>query len=202
MELYYYNTLGGCSISINSRGYVQAINTLTHTKRQVGVPRNVIARWFSETDNPERDFKKMREIPRASGYNHCLVSSTGEVWDIEATDTKQVLWKPAIPLVHTNHYLSELKTFDRSNNVRGTKDRYAMAVSRVKPEMDVEELIDVTSDTSKGSKVSILNARTIARMVVNVEVRIARVWLRREEDKGWIDYELDFLEPCFRKDSV
>ena len=57
LELYYYNTLGGISISINSFGLVQAINTLEHIDSQIGVPRNIIARWLSETKDPEMDYE-------------------------------------------------------------------------------------------------------------------------------------------------
>ena len=40
---------------------------------------------------------------------------------------------------------------------------------------------------------SIFNERTIGRFVIDLENRIAKVWLKREEDLGWLDYPLDFM---------
>jgi len=47
LELYYYNSLGGSACGINSNRYVQTINDLHHGNHQIGVPRNIIARWMS-----------------------------------------------------------------------------------------------------------------------------------------------------------
>ena len=61
-ELNYFLTLGGNSASVNSHGYVQLINTLTHSDWQMGVPRNVIGRFMSETRDPASDFNKLKAI--------------------------------------------------------------------------------------------------------------------------------------------
>ena len=74
-QLFYLNTLGGNSISINSHGFVHAVNTLTHTDRRVGVPRNIVARWLSETRSPESDYSKLQQMKRASGYHRTGGSS-------------------------------------------------------------------------------------------------------------------------------
>lgn len=192
-EFFYHNTLGGNSISINSHGYVQAINTLSHKGSQIGVPRNVISRWLSETKNPEKDFEEMKKIPRQLGYNHVFISSKGSVWNIESTESKQVLIKSGSPYVHTNHYLSELKKYDVNENDTGTKERYEMAVKGVKPEMNIEEIVKLNSDISRGSKLSIFNERTIGRMMVDLKEKKAKVWLLKEKNRGWIDYSLDFI---------
>lgn len=193
-ELFYYNTLGGSSVSINSYGYAMMINTLTHTDRQVGVPRNVISRWLSETRNPERDFERLQEIPRSLGYNHLFANTKGEVWDIECSATKQVLIRPALPYVHANHFLSdELKSYEENDGATGTYERYEVACDVVKERMSVDEITFLNSKTSHGNRDSIMNDRTIGKIVIDLENLITKVWLRREDQLGWVDYKLDFI---------
>src|SRR3989344_8750354 len=90
-EIYYHNTLGGNAISINSNGCVHSINSLSHKDHQIGVPRNVIARFLSETSDPVGDFEKIKKIPRASGYNHNIVGIDGTIYDMEMSAKEQVL---------------------------------------------------------------------------------------------------------------
>lgn len=192
-ELFYYNTLGGASTCINSHGYVMTINTLAHIDRQVGVPRNVIARWLSETENIEKDFEKLKQIPRSLGYNHIFINTKGQVWDLECSATKQVLTRPSLPYVHTNHFLeNEMKPFEENDNSSGTYERYEEACKRVKPQMSMGEIVAINSATSE-EKDSIMNPRTIGKIVVDLENRVTKVWLKREKEKGWIEYKLDFL---------
>lgn len=193
LELYYYNTLGGVSISINSHGYIQAINTLDHTDNQMGVPRNIIARLLSETKDVERDYQKLKLIPRANGYNHVFVSKNG-VLNLECTACQQILSKPSFPFIHTNHYLSDkLKPFEKTENLTHTFQRYEKTKSLIKNKMSMEEIIKVNSDISEGPRASIMNERTIAKMIVDLKNKIIKIWLKREEEKNWIDYSLDFL---------
>lgn len=193
LELYYYNTLGGVSISINSHGYVQAINTLDHTDSQVGVPRNIIARWLSETKDVEKNYQKLKLIPRANGYNHVFVKNDS-VWNLECTARHQILSKPPFPFIHTNHYLSEkLKPFEKTENLTYTFQRYEKIERLLKNKMSREEIIKVNSDVSGGPQASIMNERTIAKMIVDLKNKIAKIWLKREDEKSWIDYSLEFL---------
>jgi hypothetical protein len=192
-ELNYILTLGGNSASINSNGYVQLINTLTHSDWQLGVPRNVIARFMSETSDPVSDFDKLKTIRRSTGYNHNIVSLDGKIWNIEATSQQQDLIEPSAPFVHTNHYLSEpLQTYEAGAGP-STLRRYQVASERVRPHMSVQDLKDVASDTSRGPDLSVFNERTIARMVIDLEQRVAQCWLAREADKGWLAYPITFL---------
>ncbi|MCR4329931.1 MAG: C45 family peptidase [Candidatus Roizmanbacteria bacterium] len=192
-ELYYPNTLGGCAVSVNSHGFFQGINTLTHSGSQVGIPRNIIARFLSETNNPEKDFRKLKALTRQFGYSHVIVNSEGKTWNVESTGSDALLVKPELPFVHTNHFLTDLKSFDKDDNSCGTHDRYTFAKRYAKPNMKRNELEKLVSDTSKGKKVSLFNERTIGRMIVDFKERVAKVWLLREKEKGWVDYELDFL---------
>lgn len=195
LEIHYFNTpLGGSAISINSRGFVQAINSLHHADGRVGIPRNVIARWLSETADPEADFRKLRDLPRSAGYNHVLVGTGGRVFDIECSAERQVMWRPQLPFAHTNHFLSdELMELEEADRRDSTHRRYRSACALVGEKMTVDETIAVNGDTSQGRRNSLFNENTIARVVVDLDARQARIWLRREPKAGWITYPLDFM---------
>lgn len=193
LELYYFNTLGGVSISINSHGYVQAINTLDHTDSQIGVPRNIVARWLSETEDIEKDYQKLNLIPRANGYNH-VFANNNNVWNLECSAHHQFLSKPPLPFIHTNHYFSDkLKPFEKTENLTYTFQRYEKTKSLIKNKMSMDEIIKINSDISRGPQASIMNERTIAKMIVDLKNKNAKIWLKREQEKNWVDYSLDFL---------
>jgi hypothetical protein len=197
-ELYYLNTLGGNAISINSNGYVHAVNSLTHTDRQIGVPKNLVARWLSETKSPEQDFQKLEKLKRASGYHHTIVSLDGRIWSIECTATRQLLQRPTAPFIHTNHFTTELRAFEGRGNqmVPGTRSRYRAAEQRVAELMSVDGVENVLSDSSAGDEISVFNERTIARAIFDVRRLQANIWLLREENKGWLTYEIG---PLFKR---
>jgi predicted choloylglycine hydrolase len=165
LELYYYNTLGGVSCTVNSHGIVMMINTLNQDDRQVGVPRNVIARVLSETQNVETDCRNLKDVPRSQGYNHIFVTSQGAVFDLETTAQKQELINPVIPFVHTNHYLSaNLKAHEKTDNSSATFQRYEEGCKKIKSAMTIQELKALNSDDSQGGQSSIMNERTIGKM--------------------------------------
>jgi isopenicillin-N N-acyltransferase-like protein len=192
-ELFYSFSLGGSSISINSNGYLQAINTLTHGYKQIGIPKNIIARWMSETDNPEENFERMKKITRASGYSHTLISKDGKTLNIESTAREQVLLKPELPFIHTNHFLSSLKNFDKNDTLNSSISRYKFAKENVVEKMKEEDLRKIVSNASFGKNMSVFNERTIGRMIVDLNSKIAKVWLLREKKRGWVDYPLDIF---------
>ena len=193
LELFYYNTLGGNSISINSNGFVQTINTLTHTDKQnPGIPRNITARWLSETSNPINDFKRFASLQRSAGYSHNFINPQGEIWSVESSAEKKNISQVASPYVHTNHYLTDLKTLENNDNSSGTFDRYKYAIRKITKSMSLNQMKELMSDGSQGRKISLFNERTIARMIIDIENLKAYIWLLREDDKGWIDYDIDF----------
>jgi hypothetical protein len=191
-ELTYLNTLGGNSISINGHGFVHAINSLTHTDHQVGVPKNLVARWLSETRAPDRDVHGLAALRRASGYHHCLVALDGRLWSVECSATRQALVRPEAPFVHTNHFLTRLSAWEGERRVTGTRARYRCASANVRDAMSLEEVKRLAGDTSEGRTKSIFNDRTIARMIIDLPGMTAHVWLRREAAKGWLAYPLGF----------
>ena len=194
LELYYLNTLGGNAISINSHGYIHAINSLSHKDYQQGVPKTVVARWLSETKSPEADFQQLAKMKRASGYHHTMVGlDNGQIWSIECSATQQKLTKPVAPFIHTNHYLTDLATFEDRHDepVPGTETRYETAIEKAHDPMSSDGACSLMSDRSSGRSRSIFNERTIARMIVDSRQRTASVWLLREDEKGWISYGID-----------
>jgi hypothetical protein len=195
LEIHYFNTpLGGSAITINSNGFVHAINTLSHTDDQVGVPRNVIARWLSETSDPDAAFRALKAIPRSAGYNHVLAGASGGVFDIECSAKHQALLRPALPFAHTNHYVcDDLAHLDAADEDDNTHPRYQSACALVKGSMTLAEAMAVGGDASKGREESIFNRYTIGRVVVDLKARLTHIWLRREAKAGWIAYPLDFM---------
>jgi hypothetical protein len=192
-ELYYLNMPGGNSISMNSYGFVHAVNSLHHTDRQVGVPKNLVARWLSETRCPDQDFQTLAKLRRASGYHHCLVEVEGGLWSIECSARRQTLVRPASPFVHTNHFLTSLSAVEGKHCAHGTRCRYRFALANVRDPMPLADVKELCSDTSAGRRKSLFNDRTLARMVIDLPSMTAHVWLRREEAAGWVTYPLDFV---------
>ena len=193
LDLHYYDApLGGNAICVNSHGYVQAINSLSHSDHGIGVPKNVIARWFSDTRNAENDFESLANVPRASGFNHVLANGEGGVFDIECSATHQCLVRPTMPYVHTNHYLtSELAAYEEAEAGDSTFRRYDRACDLVRPQMTVDQIQKLTADEHEPGELSILNPNTIGRVIVDLERRLAKIWLKREKKAGWIDYPLN-----------
>ena len=202
LELYYYGCpLGGTAFSICSHGIVQAINSLDHSDWNVGVPKIVLARRLSELKDVERELGSLLEIPRSSGFAHNLVDRTGRVTAIECTATQQIVQHPITPFVHTNHLLNPaLSRFEGHHGGKNTYQRYDAARSMVRASMDEADLMRLTSDETAGKAASIFNKNTIARAVVDLNRRVARFWLRRESQRGWVEYPIDFLfdssAPC------
>jgi hypothetical protein len=206
-ELRYYHTLGGDSISINSNGFVVAVNSLCNKDHQIGVSRNIIARWLSETKDPVADIKKLSRLPRAEGYSHNIVGPLGRIMNIEYTAKEIAATQPTAPFIHTNHYLAgSLAKFDTNDNSGGTIERHAMGVCKTKPVMTISELKYLTNDASNGTAKSIMNKKTVAKMIVDLSNFTVLVWLRTEKKKGWVSYDLkklfgklEYLEPIAKK---
>jgi isopenicillin-N N-acyltransferase-like protein len=193
LELFYYSTLGGNAISINSNGFVHAVNSLSHNDHRVGVSRNVVARWLSETQNPERDFRDLSRLTRAAGYHHTVASLDGTLWSVECSARDQRVQRPAVPFVHTNHYLTDVAPYEDEGDYQGTYTRYRSASQLVRPQMTVSEMQQLLRNSSDGAYSSIFNERTIASVVLDLAEQQAHVWLARETQSQWITYSLETL---------
>ena len=194
MELFYYNSLGGSACSINSHGYVQTINTLTHTDERIGVPRNIIARWLSETKNPEKDFEKMKRMMRSLGYSHTFTSAKKKVVNIESSANASLLSKVTTPYVHTNHYLTSLTTYEDNTDPEGnSRERYERAMGGVKPQMTVAEMQTLLEDVMSLASTKKRVSETIGRVVIDLFHKEWWCWLLREKEKGWVKYPIRFI---------
>jgi hypothetical protein len=187
-ELYYYNSIGGSACSVNSNGYIQTINTLHHTDKQIGIPRNIISRWLSETNSPKKDFEKLNDLKRTMGYSHTFCSRTGHIFNIESSARESRLIESDSPFIHTNHFLTDLSKFEDQSSLGNTMGRYNLAtskISQVKTAQDMINLMETISLTYPND--------TIARMVIDIKNKTAWCWLARESSSGWIQYPLSFL---------
>jgi hypothetical protein len=195
LEIYYYEVpLGGSAIGVSSNGYVHAVNSLDHADGGIGVPKNVVARWLSDTRDPVGDFRRLRALPRASGYNHVLVGRQRQVLDIECSATRQVLLRPGLPHVHTNHFLApELAEYEAADDEDSTFRRHATACALARPAMTIAEAMALAGDGAGQGRSNLMNRSTIARAVVDLQRRVAHIWLARERNAGWVDYSLDFF---------
>lgn len=192
-ELFYTNSLGGSACGINSHGVVQTINTLNHTDQQIGIPRNVVARWLSETNNPEKEYKKFITIKRSMGYSHTFCDLHGNISNIESSGTESCFTRPSLPFVHTNHYLTSLSRFQDKTARGNTEDRYREAkkgINSVKNAQDMMRLLEHISALPSNKN---RESNTIARMVFDLRERSVWCWLAREQSKKWINYPLSFI---------
>lgn len=193
LELYYYNSLGGTACGVNSNGYVQTINTLHHADSQIGIPRNIIARWLSETKNPKGDFKKMEKLQLSMGYSHTFGNIKGEVINIETTGSASRLTNSVLPYVHTNHYLTDLSVFEKITGPSNTVERYTQASKLISSVKTAEEMMNLLENVSCLLSNKERECDTIARMVFDLKNKVVWCWLERESPKGWIKYPIRFL---------
>jgi predicted choloylglycine hydrolase len=188
LEIFYYNTLGGSSIGVNSNGFVHAVNTLLYTTKQIGVPKSMIARCLLDTKDPEKDLLWLSSLERASGFSHLIADKLGHIWNAEFTSKTVEISQPSLPYCHTNHCLLK-NTSASERDVYGTNSRLQFAQKHTQISMDEKTLQNLLSDNSLGLKKSVLNERTIGQMIVNQETHSAKVLLLREKELGWIDYQ-------------
>jgi len=191
LDLNYFYSLGGNAASVNSHGWAQFINTLHGPTLRIGVPRNVIARWLSETKDPETDVRRLRRLPRMDGYAHTFVHADRSALSVESSSAGITIGRAPLPFVHTNHYLSELadvQTFASGSSKR----RYDVAKERLSSRMTIPGMKRLMADHSRGNK-SIQSAATIGKMIVNFPHRQAEVWLKRDPKGAFTKVPLDFL---------
>src|SRR3989344_445382 len=192
LDLHYFYTLGGNAASVNSNGWCLMVNSLHGSTSPSGIPRNVIARWLSETRDPQRDARRLRKLPLMDGYSYTFVHLDGRISNLETSAKGVSMEKVRSPFVHTNHHLSRLKedeTFASGSSV----ERFTLATRRLKPRMSVASLKRLMADRSRGDADSIFNEDTIGRMVVDFTRREAPAWFKASPRRGYLTVPLDFL---------
>jgi len=193
LEIYYFNTLGGNAVSINSNGYVVATNSLYSGDRQMGVPKNVVSRWLSETANPKKDFLRLKKIRRASAYNYNFIDLKGNIFNLETTAKKAAFTSPGSPFAHTNHYLSALKKYEAYKKTSSFR-RYDCAKRHLAKKMTLQKIKYALGDISEGPRRSIRNKETVGNIIIDLETRAAYIWLLRESKKSFVKFNLDFTK--------
>lgn len=189
-ELFYCNTLGGNSVSVNSNGYIIGINSLVSKNTRFGLSKNIITRWMQEIKDPNINISELKKIPRSVGYNYNILNKKGDVINIEYNSKHLAVTMTKLPFIHTNHYLTELSVDELNTDKNGTFTRYETAKKNMKSEMNITEIIDLSNDTSSGPQKSIMNERTISKIIVDTKKKVAKIWLLRENELGWVDYDL------------
>jgi len=188
LEVFYYNTVGGCSMGVNSFGFAQSMNTLNGVRKMIGIPRNFCGRAIQDAAEPLAEIEKLKNLPRVSGYNHNIIDPSGKILNVELTSQGCELTFPNSPFVHTNHcLLGDLgKTKPRDDH--GTVSRLKVVKKLTKNKMTTAEVKEMMNEGG------VMNERTIAKMMVDFERMVAEIWLLREKDLGWVEYPLDFVK--------
>lgn len=125
LSLTFAGMLCGSSISVNSFGLVQGINSLHPRDYRVGVPKNFISRAILECKNIKEALDVIKIKERASGYNHILVQGNNII-DVETTATKFKVFNVKDNIfVHTNNYL--YNKFLDSEELESSKARLSVA---------------------------------------------------------------------------
>lgn len=214
LDLYYAGGLGGNSISINSHGYVHSVNSLPNSAYRVGLPRDLIARWISETGQPKARCSEMVDMPRMSGYSHNVVSLDGKVCNIESCAKTADFAEEKSPYCHTNHFLREIEACWHNEDVCTSIRRHRRAeyLAKQHETMELSHMKELLSDTLGWGDEQIFNENTIGRVIVDLQdpdALKAHIWLSRDADRdvdcdtdsdvekyateNWRTYEISFM---------
>lgn len=189
IEIFYYNTLGGSSIGVNSSGYVHAVNTLLYTSKKIGIPKSMIARLLLDTSDPETDLVFAQCLNRTSGFSHLITDGQGNIWHAEFTSKTARIFQPMLPFCHTNHCLIG-KNGRSKRDIYGTDSRLRFAQRNIAKQTSPGQLQTLLDDRSQGVSKSLFNERTIGKMIVDQKSKIISIWLLREAELGWINYKI------------
>jgi len=175
--------LGGETVSINSSGIIQTINTLHHSNTQIGVPKNIIARAVAEADSIESVQVIFNTIKRASGYCHTLLIKNN-LYCIESNAQQFEFIQTSDRFVHTNHYLGSLSLFEDNSEKNITIQRCFAIKDAISFVNTVDELKKVLQCNTR-SKDSIYregdDAVTMATTIINPDEKVIRI---ANENKG------------------
>ncbi|MFZ2206686.1 MAG: C45 family peptidase [Microgenomates group bacterium] len=131
--------IGGETVSMNSSGIIQTINTLHHANIQVGVPKNIIARAIAGADSIEAIRTIFDTTRRASGYCHTLLVKNN-LYCIESNAQQFEFIQTSNRFVHTNHYLGSLSISEDNSEKNLTIQRCAAIKDAIVTTETVEEL--------------------------------------------------------------
>ena len=171
LGLNYATFLIGCSATLTSQGIVQCINEL-HQESHIGVGKYFIARSVLDTSSLEEAETRIRNIKRASGYNHVLVRDS-TVIDIETAGSEiDVEKRIGIPYAHTNHFLSKkLQQYekDAASHHKNSYERLERANELNHNDMTIDEMKHLLSDTTNSHYPICRADATIGSVIIEPE---------------------------------
>jgi hypothetical protein len=166
IELYDFLCPLGGMVGMRSDGVVFTGNTLHTRTTTVGVPRNVLIRWWSESSDVERDFSRFSPMPKGLAYNVNLSHRSGMTWNIEFSSSGASLSRRVPPFVHTNHFLDHgLRRDEDEGSVGTSRQRFDQCAARVGAAIDEARLVDLLRDRSG----CVFNDWTVAQFVFDLE---------------------------------
>jgi hypothetical protein len=202
-ELHYAGTPGGNAISISSSGTLQMINSQDATPLDTSTPRvptNIIARFLADSRDVSAAVARLQKIPRMGGYAHTLIQERpgGTHYLLELSQYAMAMREiTQFPFVHANHYIMDemLKFNERPQECsESSRQRHAAAVAGTVPDMKPADVMSLLEDASRGPDNSLLNRRTLAGVVIDLDSACGWVRLASEPEKSWVRYSLDFLQ--------
>jgi len=193
-ELNYATCLGGVSISVNSYGLVQAINSLYHTDYREGVPKKIVSRALSEAVSIESIKNGFGKITRASGFCHNFVKG-GELLNLESSALEFDMFEAEGNYFHTNHFTRNLLKFE-SDRLLGfsptTHARYELAsrlISKITSVSDMQETLSYAESVA-----AICGEGTIGSAVFDLNKKQSYIATDRpEKETRWAEYDISFF---------
>jgi isopenicillin-N N-acyltransferase-like protein len=118
------------NIGFNTSGICQCCDSVYPTDVRIGVPRVFVSRAVLAAETISTAISAALAQHRAAGYNHVLVHSSGEVYNVEVSARHfAMMYAQGGILVHTNHYLSRrmARLESDSHHLIGSRVRYFRA---------------------------------------------------------------------------
>jgi isopenicillin-N N-acyltransferase-like protein len=115
------------NIGFNDAGICQFCDSVYPTDVRIGVPRVFVSRAVLAARTISDAIAAALAPHRAAGYNHLLVHSSGEAYNVEVSArTFALSYAQSGMLVHTNHYLSRrmARLENDSQHLIGSRVRY------------------------------------------------------------------------------
>lgn len=197
MELGLCGTITGGTVSVNSYGIIQTINTLYHADFQIGVPRMIVARWLSGRRSIEEIKNTLPALRRASGY--CFNICDGrKLLSIESSAKHFSFHETEGNYVHTNHYVGPLKKvedpgYGSTTPTRGRRDYIKTRLDKIKTSKDMQDLLLYQTDGNT-SVYRTTETATVASIIFESDRRQCAVTQEnRGEETRWNEIPLRFI---------
>jgi isopenicillin-N N-acyltransferase-like protein len=115
------------NIGLNAEGICQCCDSVYPSDVRIGVPRVFVSRAVLAARTISEAITAALASHRAAGYNHVLVHSSGEAYNIEVSARQfSMMYAQGGMVAHTNHYLSRrmARLENDSQHLIGSRVRY------------------------------------------------------------------------------